>query len=36
MRWTVQDYVNLTTGGRLYFLRPRSILARLKWWAGAR
>jgi hypothetical protein len=31
MRWTMHDYVALTTGGRFYFLRPRSLRARLKW-----
>lgn len=31
--WTMADYVNLTHGGRFYFLRPRSLKARAKWYA---
>lgn len=31
MEWKLSDYVALTKGGRWYFLRPRSLAARVKW-----
>jgi uncharacterized coiled-coil protein SlyX len=31
-KWTLGDWVDLTSGGRFYFLRPRSIRARIHWW----
>lgn len=34
--WTLADYLALTGGGRFYWLRPRSIRARVKWWVVGR